>query len=100
MHEFTNISGGGLWKPLDEIFERLKRLYQEDVVTSPQTEQICQSCVPLLRLNMGSRYQDIVATCLRGTFGVSNDQNEEQQHFQVQKQFRTLIVKQLREIKV
>ena len=28
----------GLWKPLDEIFERLKRLYQEDVVTSPQTE--------------------------------------------------------------
>ncbi|KAL9062825.1 MAG: hypothetical protein Q9161_009732 [Pseudevernia consocians] len=90
----------GLWKPLDEIFERLKRLYQEDVVASPQTEQICQSCVPLLRLNMGSCYQKIVATCLRGTFGVSNDQNEEQQHFQVQKQFRTLIVEQLREIKV
>ena len=90
----------GLWKPLDEIFERLKRLYQEDVVTSPQTEQICQSCVPLLRLNMGSCYQNIVATCLRGTFGVSNGQSEEQQHFQVQKQFRTLIVEQLREIKV
>lgn len=94
----------GLWKPLDKIFEALAKLYSRldrlNGRSTPQLDRICQGCVPRLRISMGSRYQRVVETCLRGRFEVPDNLGEKERHSKLQRGFLSLVVEKLAECKV
>ena len=96
----------GLWKPLEKILKALreqsKSMDISDNTSSPKAliDRIIGSCVSRLRLTMGTRYEGIVKTCLRGTFEVTEGLDQRNHHLQLQRSFSSLVVEQLAECKL
>lgn len=74
----------GLWKSLERLKQQSRPQSRVDFLFSE---------VPWLRPSMGTRYQEIVETCLHGNFGIPSD--VEQRDHQILRSFSTFVVEQL-----
>ena len=87
----------GLWKPLRKVLETLKNASTSDSHSPSQLNALLlQKCVPLLRHSMGTRYQKIVETCLRGLFEeVPSELDERTRQSILCQSFFSLVVERL-----
>lgn len=95
----------GLWESLGKILGRLKLKSLRNVSPSKDPsvsglDILLQSYVPLLRFHMGTRYEHIVVTCLRGSFEVPSGLDEKSRRLKLYRSFSSLVVEQLAECKV
>lgn len=90
----------GLWKPLGKILKSLKGTSPPDGPSVSRLDSLLQRCVPLLRHSMGTRYQNIVETCLCGSFEVSSSLDEKSRQLKLYRSFSSLVVEKLAECKV
>lgn len=91
----------GLWMSLDMILKRLKlkSLRKSDGGLS-QLDTLLRNGVPLLRFHMGTRYEHIVQTCLRGSFEVPSGLDDKSRQLKLYRSFSGLVVEKLAECKV
>lgn len=90
----------GLWKSLGKILKALKDASPSDGSSASQLDGLLRSCVPRLGHFMGTRYQNIVETCLRGSFEVPSSLDERSRQLKLSRNFSTLVVEKLAECKV
>jgi serine/threonine protein kinase len=84
----------GLWRTIDNILKWLG-----PPKSQPQSQiDLFLTCLSRLRLEMGTRYQQTVETCLRGDFGVPSDVKQRDQ--QLLRSFSTVVVERLAECRV
>lgn len=95
----------GLWNSLDMILKDLKlqSLRNASPSDGPSVSGIdilLQSYAQPLRYHMGTRYQHIVETCLRGNFEVPSGLDEKSRQLKLCRSFSNLVVEKLGECKV
>lgn len=95
----------GLWLSLSMILKglRLKSLRNASPSDGPSEsglDILLRSYVQPLRYQMGTRYQHIVETCLRGGFEVPSGLDEKSRQLKLYRSFSSLVVEKLAECKV